>query len=145
MKKKVIRIILALCFLASGLLKIVSIRSFGQEVELYGEAYIGSWVSDYSLLIAIGVCVAEIVIAILALFGRFTRYTSLAFLVLLLFFVYLTGMNLFFPSPVGSIESCGCFGELIHFTPLSAFIKSFALCVIASINVMWNIEKLLKE
>lgn len=141
MKEKVIRNVLIICFLVSGLLKIVSIRSFEQEVELYGEAYIGCWVSDHSSLIAISVCVVEIAIAILALFGRFARYTSLAFLVMLIFFVYLTGMNLFFPSPVGSIESCGCFGELIHFTPVGAFIKSFSLCVIALINVMWSVYK----
>lgn len=32
---------------------------------------------------------------------------------------------------MGSIESCGCFGELIHFTPLTSFIKSVVLLMMA--------------
>jgi hypothetical protein len=40
-------------------------------------------------------------------------------------------MNLFCPSLMGSIESCGCFGELIHFSPLSSFVKSVALWVMS--------------
>ena len=54
---------------------------------------------------------------------------------MLLFFVYLTGVNLFFPTIIGSIETCGCFGELVHFTPVSSFVKSVVLLVMAAVNV----------
>ena len=32
---------------------------------------------------------------------------------------------------MGSIESCGCFGELIHFSPLASFAKSVVLWMMA--------------
>ena len=61
--------------------------------------------------------------------------SAFAFVAILSFFVFLTGVNLFFPTVIGSIEACGCFGELIHFTPLSSFIKSVILLVIAIANL----------
>ena len=36
---------------------------------------------------------------------------------------------------MGSIESCGCFGELVHFSPLGAFIKSLVLFVVSLVNL----------
>lgn len=44
----------------SGSLKIFSIGSFEQEVQLYGDAYIGEWVHDFSFELAVFVCIAEI-------------------------------------------------------------------------------------
>ena len=69
------------------------------------------------------------------------------------FFVYLTGINLFFPSIIGSIESCGCFGELIHFTPIESFVKSVVLWLLSLVLMInsyrehepWNITKLIKD
>lgn len=46
-------------------------------------------------------------------------------------FVWLTGVNLFFPTIFGSVESCGCFGELVHFTPVGSFVKSMVLWMLA--------------
>ena len=59
------------------------------------------------------------------------RWMSILSLVMLTFFVWLTGVNLFFPTMFGSVESCGCFGELIHFTPVGSFVKSVVLWVFA--------------
>lgn len=133
--KRIISYILSGCFLLSGMLKIVSLRSFEQEVLLYGDAYIGEWVHSFSFEIALLVCVAEIVAAIMALLRQYSFVSAIAFVAMLAFFVYLTGANLFFPTIVGSIESCGCFGELIHFTPLSSFVKSIVLFLIAVANL----------
>lgn len=130
-----IRYILAACFLLSGLLKIFSLRAFEQEVQLYGDAYIGEWVRDISLEIALLVCVAEIIAGLIAILRIFPILSAFAFVAMLSFFVYLTGVNLFFPTVLGSIESCGCFGELIHFTPLSSFVKSVVLLATAIANL----------
>ena len=113
-----------------------SIRAFEQEVQLYGDAYIADWVHDYSLWIAIMVCIYEISLAILALFGKFARLASVLFCISLMFFTYLTGVNLFFPGLLGSIESCGCFGELIHFSPLASFVKSLLLLGVSVLGIM---------
>ena len=59
-KENVLRYSLSLCFFLSGALKAMSIRAFEQEVQLYGDAYIADWVHDYSLWIAIMVCMSPL-------------------------------------------------------------------------------------
>lgn len=140
--RTIIRYMLAACFLLSGLLKIFSLRAFEQEVQLYGDAYIGEWVRDISLEIALLVCVAEIIAGLIAILRIFPILSAFAFVAMLSFFVYLTGVNMFFPTVIGSIESCGCFGELIHFTPLSSFIKSVILLLIAIANLYIVYQKI---
>lgn len=133
--RTVIRYILAVCFLLSGWLKIFSLRAFEQEVQQYGDAYIGEWVRDFSFEIALLVCVAEIIAGLIAMLRIIPILSAFAFVAILSFFVFLTGVNLFFPTVIGSIESCGCFGELIHFTPKTSFTKSVILLVIAIANL----------
>ena len=77
------------------------------------------------------VCVVELIAGIMALLQLFPVISSFAFVAMLSFFTYLTVVNLFFPTVMGSIESCGCFGELIHFTPLTSFLKSVVLLMMA--------------
>lgn len=62
----VLRYILATCFLLSGLLKIFSLSAFEQEVQLYGDTYIGEWVHAFSFDIALIVCVVELIAGIMA-------------------------------------------------------------------------------
>ena len=80
---------------------------------------------------AVGVCAMEMTLALLAIRREYRRTASAGFFLMLSFFVYLTGVNLFFPTIMGSIESCGCFGELIHFSPLASFIKSAVLWMLS--------------
>lgn len=140
MIQRSIKYILSTCFLLSSLLKAFSIKAFEQEVQLYGDVYIGTWVHSYSLEIAIIVCVVEGGVALVSLWNRMAFACSLIYLAMLLFFVYLTGTNLFMPSLLGSIESCGCFGELIHFTPTTSFLKSLLLFILSIANVYYLVR-----
>lgn len=141
MIQKSIKYILSTCFILSSLLKAFSIKAFEQEVQLYGDVYIGTWVNSYSIEIAVFVCVVEGGVALVSLWKRMAFACSLIYLAMLLFFVYLTGTNLFMPNLLGSIESCGCFGELVHFTPMTSFIKSLALLILAIANVYYVVQK----
>lgn len=136
----IIRYVLAGCFILSGSLKAAGLRAFEQEVQLYGDAYVGGWVHDRAYVIAIAVCAAEIAVGVAALWRRLALVTGMAFLAMLIFFVYLTGTNLFFPTMMGSIETCGCFGELVHFTPVSSFVKSAVLAVLAAVNLYFILK-----
>lgn len=49
----------------------------------------------------------------------------------MLFFLCLTGENYFLPTMLGRIESCGCLGELIHFSAKGLFIQILVLCIIS--------------
>ena len=153
-------IVLLSVFLLSSVLKAVNINSFALETRLYLDAYLWDLKSLVSnlwgafridMVGAIGMCVMEMMVALLAIRREYRRVASVGFCVMLTFFVYLTGENLFFPTIMGSIESCGCFGELIHFSPLASFIKSVVLWVLSIVLVVyswherWNVSMLLKD
>ncbi len=122
-----LRITLGVCFILSGVMKAVNVYSFAQEIRLYIEAYMDSFCVQWTVEIAVLICTIEIVTGLLALRKKYEPIVSVVFLGMMSFFVWLTGINLFSPSLMGSIESCGCFGELIHFSPLSSFVKSVVL------------------
>lgn len=124
---------LGIVFILSAITKAFSLKTFEGEVMLYLEIYFNSWLSDYSIHVAALICLAELTTGIFYLLPKLSRYANLAGLAALSVFIYLTGDNYFNPSVAGRIESCGCFGELIHFTPLQSFIKSYILWVIALI------------
>ncbi len=153
-------IVLLSVFLLSSVLKAVNINSFALETRLYLDAYLWDLKSVVSnlwgafridMVGAIGMCVMEMMVALLAIRREYRRLASVGFFLMLTFFVYLTGLNLFFPTIMGSIESCGCFGELIHFSPLASFIKSVVLWVLSIVLVVyswherWNVSMLLKD
>lgn len=124
-------ILLGIVYFLSAITKVFSLKAFGGEVMLYLEIYFNGWLSNYSIHVAGLVCLAELTIGIFYLMPKFCHYANLVGFAVLSFFVYLTGDNYFNPSMVGKVESCGCFGELIHFTPLESFIKSCVLWVIS--------------
>lgn len=125
--RSVLRITLGVCFILSGMMKAVNVYSFAQEIRLYIEAYMDSCFVQWSVEIAMVICVIETVTGLLALRKKYEPIVAIIFLGIMSFFVWLTGINLFYPSLMGSIESCGCFGELIHFSPLASFVKSVVL------------------
>ena len=128
---RVLAMVLGVTFIASSLLKVVSIQTFAMEVGEYIDLYMPQWLHGWNMPCAIGVCASELLVAVMASWRRMVRWMSILSLVMLTFFVWLTGVNLFFPTMFGSVESCGCFGELIHFTPVGSFVKSVVLWVFA--------------
>lgn len=155
-------IVLLSTFLLSSAMKAVNIHSFALETRLYMDAYFwdlksvtsGLWGAfRIDMVGAIGMCAVEMMMALLAIRREYRRVASVGFCLMLTFFVYLTEVNLFFPTIMGSIESCGCFGELIHFSPLASFIKSVVLWLLSLVllfctfksNTPWNVGKLFKD
>ena len=114
-------------FILSAVTKAVALPVFTDEMRQYLDIYFGGWLRDSSLFLAGMVCLAELLIGIACLVPALRRQANVAAFLVLTFFVWLTGDNYFNPSPLGQIESCGCFGELIHFTPLASFVKSMIL------------------
>ena len=155
-----VRVTMLSVFLISSVMKTVNINSFALETRLYMDAYFWDLKSVVSnlwgafridMVGAIGMCVMEMLVALLAIQHEYWRVASTGFCVMLTFFVYLTGLNLFFPTIMGSIESCGCFGELIHFSPLASFFKSVVLWIMSIVLVVyswherWNVSMLIKD
>lgn len=128
---RMLTMVLGVTFIASSLLKIISIRTFAMEAGEYIDLYMPQWLHGWNMPCAIGVCALELLVGMLAFWKRMLRWMSILSLVMLTFFVWLTGINLFFPTMFGSVESCGCFGELVHFTPVGSFVKSMVLWMLA--------------
>lgn len=128
---------LSCVFILSGVSKAVNIPAFAYEVRMYSDAYLMDGIGYWSQPIAVALCAMEIMVGLFALHTQYMKMCSFTMFVMLFFFVWLTGINYFCPSIMGSIESCGCFGELVHFSPLGAFLKSvilflFAICITMS-------------
>lgn len=134
--------ILGCLFIVSALLKIQAFETFQGEVQLYLEAYFPSVFIGHERILSTLTCIMELIMGLCAVKGIMRKKLSLAYVAVLSFFVWLTGINLFFPSLMGSIESCGCFGELVHFTPVSSFVKSVSLFVV---SVIWSIHEHIKK
>lgn len=125
------RYLLAIVLLVSGISKCFYFHSFSAEVSLYSELYVSSVFVPFSEQIAIAVCSVEILLGILSFFTKFTLFSTFTVSVLMLFFLYLTGVNYLFPTLLGRIESCQCFGDLIHFSAKGSFIKTVVLCAVS--------------
>ena len=134
--KTTLRIVLGVCFVLSGTMKAVNVYSFAQEIRLYIEAYMNTILLPWTVEMAVVICAIETTIGLFALRKKFPMLVTMAFFLMMSFFVWLTGINLFAPSLMGSIESCGCFGELIHFSPIGSFTKSAVLWILAT-ALLW--------
>lgn len=122
-----IKYIMSIVLLVSGFSKCFYIRGFASEVSQFTALYILPGLETWSLHAAIVVCIVEIVLGFSLLVKRWNAISVPAVFILFSFFLYLTGRNYLFPSYFGSIESCGCFGELIHFSAKGSFYKSIVL------------------
>lgn len=129
-------------FIASALLKLHAFKTFQGEVRLYLEAYFPTVFIGHERFLAASTCIIELIMGLCAVTGVKRKKLSILYGVVLLFFVWLTGINLFFPSLMGSIESCGCFGELVHFTPESSFLKSVLLWFV---SIVWMFLEYYKD
>ena len=58
-------------------------------------------------------CLYEIFLGTIALFGKF-RFVTMAIMTLTIaVFTYITFVNLFFPTSLGPIQDCKCFGDFL--------------------------------
>lgn len=130
------RYLLSTVLFLSGISKFFYIQGFASEVAQYSELYVSSAFVPWSKWIAIAVCCVEIVSGVSLVVPKLSKLACIAVFALMTFFLYLTGVNYLFPTIFGSVESCGCFGELVHFTAKGSFLKSIILWVISFTTII---------
>lgn len=123
-------VVCGVILILSAVLKSVNIHSFAMETGNFIDMYMPSWLHGFQYPCAMIVCQVELMLGLLVLRIKYRQVALCGMLALMTFFVWLTAVNAFFPTILGSIESCGCFGELIHFTPMASFVKSVVLWAI---------------
>lgn len=114
------------------------------------------WLSSISVLFSIFMIVFEIALGVMLLVGWRPKLTSWLFLLLVVFFTFLTGftfMTGYVPSGINffdfknwgpytatnmRVTDCGCFGDFIKLEPRISFFKDLGLLIPAIIFVIAN-------
>ena len=145
------RIFVGVLFIFSGLIKANDPLGFGYKLQEYFDEFhniflkfIGSdaggsfFLSEMATGIAILLCVLEIVLGALLLFGFWSKKVSGGLLAIIIFFTFLTFVSAAFKV----VTSCGCFGDAIPLTPWQSFSKDLVLLVLI-IYIYINRNKIL--
>jgi len=117
------RIFVGVLFIFSGLIKANDPLGFGYKLEEYFEVFHIPFLSGAATGIAILLCVFEIVLGALLLFGFWRKQVTAGLLVVIIFFTFLTFVSAAFKV----VTSCGCFGDAIPLTPWQSFSKDLVL------------------
>lgn len=125
------RVILSVIFFTSGISKAINIDSFSEQVIQYSVLYLHPILAEYSKQISVFICCIEVVLSVGVWISKLRLFATTGVCVLILFFLYLSGVNYLYPTMIGRIESCGCFGEFLRFSPKDAFIKNIILSIVA--------------
>lgn len=120
------RIFVGILFIFSGLIKANDPLGFGYKLQEYFDVFHMSFLGGMATGIAILLCVAEIVLGALLLFGFWSKKVTGGLLVTIIFFTFLTFVSAFFKV----VTSCGCFGDAIPLTPWESFSKDLVLLVL---------------
>jgi uncharacterized membrane protein YphA (DoxX/SURF4 family) len=110
-------------FIFSGLIKANDPLGFSYKLEEYFIVFGMDWLTGASLLLAMVICVVEIVVAVAIMIGYGMRFWSTILLLMIVFFTWLTGYS----AITGSVTDCGCFGDAIKLTPHESFYKDLIL------------------
>lgn len=134
---------IGLTFILSAVLKAISINSFSQTVQLYCGLLGMDELSEYNKSLSIAIIVLELMIGIGA-FVKPLQNIVICFCPFVLgFFTYITYINYY--SLYGNIESCGCFGELVHLSPDESFYKNVVLLGMSLILFLINNMKMISK
>ena len=112
-------------FIFSGLIKANDPLGFGYKLQEYFEVFHIGFLNGFATAIAIVLCVLEIVLGALLLFGFWKKTVTRGLLALIIFFTFLTFVSAAFKV----VTSCGCFGDAIPLTPWQSFTKDLILLV----------------
>ena len=119
------RIVVGALFIFSGFVKLVDpIGSQYKFQEYFSEPVLDmEFLIPYTLLFAIVLIVAEILLGVMILIGYKSKFTVWSLLILSLVFLFLTWYSAFY----NKVTDCGCFGDAIKLSPWETFYKNVIL------------------
>ena len=121
------RVLFALTFILSGILKLLDPVGTGLIVQEYLSFMHLDFLDSGAIVLGIALATLEFLIGICVLSGLRLRIVAWVALILTAFFTVLT----FYLMRFNPISDCGCFGEAIHLTNTQTFIKNVVLLVLA--------------
>ena len=131
--KHILRIIIALIFIASGFVKAVDVVGFSFKLEEYFSPAVFNmpFFEKQSLPIAIIVVAIELIFGFMLLMKMRLKFTLSVLIALCVFFAFLTFYSAYF----NVVTDCGCFGDALKFTPWQSFWKDIILLV--GLLILW--------
>lgn len=138
--------LLGVIFILSSIFKWIGLRSFALTIDDFC-AFLGlDALCGHGMLLAYAICTAELLLGVAAFMPRIRKYIVMVYTLVLGYFTYITYLNLV--SLYGQVESCGCFGEVIHLTPAESFYKNvvlLTLSLIACVLIVYNKKSIKKN
>jgi len=122
----VIRWIVGLLFIFSGLIKANDPLGLSYKMQEFFEVWGLSSLNDYTLALSLVMNIFEVLAGVAVIIGWRMKLFSWLLLLLIIFFTFLTG----YAALSGKIKTCGCFGDCIPLTPATSFIKDVVLLVL---------------
>lgn len=124
---KFARIFVGILFIFSGFIKLNDPIGFSYKLQEYfsPEVLNLDFLTPFALVIAILICVFELVLGIMLLIGYLPKFTTWSLLGMIVFFTFLTFYSAYF----NKVTDCGCFGDAIPLTPWQSFTKDLLLLV----------------
>lgn len=126
----ILRFGFAITFMLSGISKAANLEATSQLIDQYCALLsldLGFGISPY--IVAATICSFEIFIGLVALNRKRFLLALPIYIFVISLFAIVTYINLL--APLGGIESCGCFGELIHLNAKETFLKNMLLLIAA--------------
>lgn len=120
------RIFVGVLFIFSGLIKLNDPVGFSYKLAEYFEVFGTPFMIPLSLALAVFVCIVEVLLGVMLLFGIRSRLTIWGLLLMIVFFTFLTFYSAYF----NKVTDCGCFGDAIPLTPWQSFYKDIILSVL---------------
>src|ERR1700749_4805133 len=120
------RIFVGLLFIFSGLIKINDPLGFSYKLEEYFEVFHITFLDSLSVIIAVVLCLLEIILGFALLIGVRPVKVAWGLLLLIIFFAFLTFYSAFFKV----VQTCGCFGDAIPLSPWQSFSKDLFLLLL---------------
>ena len=135
------RQLLGLLLIITAILKICSLGSFAYTVQMFADAYFFKLNHHTVYIFSLWLCIYEFLIGIFALSGRL-QVISLSLMILTFAsFTGITFVNLFFPTSLGPIQDCRCFGNFLQLSPFESFVKNCILLVLSIVAILLIIKR----
>lgn len=137
---------LGIIFTLSSIFKWIGLKTFALTVNDFCALLGLGALYGHGMLLAIIICTTELLLGIAAFIPKLRKHAVWVYTLVLGCFTYITYLNLV--SLYGQIESCGCFGEVIHLTPAESFYKNvvlLTLSLIACVLIVYNKKSIKKN
>lgn len=124
-------------FILSSALKAVNVQAFAQTINSFLTLLGMDYLYEYGEELGIIICTVEMLFGLLVMHKTYERIATIGIALMMAVFTYVTYINS--TNLYGGIESCGCFGELIHLSASETFFKNIVLLIMIMALLTYHI------